>query len=217
MGAVVFSCAVPALAVEGALGRTIPGIWIQPQGAVVGPKPGFMLTTMPIGYMGRLGGSREAPFGGSIFANVKVDLSSNWVIPQYVYNTETTKVSFSSSFLGSVNWLDATGSLEVNGRLLGSSKSTVGIGDVAFTPLTAGFHFSDYNNLAVSMMVFAPTGHYSPANLTNLGMGEWTIMPNVGHTYLWKKRGLEFDNLVGFDIYSKNTTTNYKSGTMFHW
>lgn len=48
-------------------------------------------------------------------------------------------------------------------------------------------------------------------------MNEWTIMPNFGHTYLWKKRGLEFDNFVGFDIYTENPTTHYESGTMFHW
>jgi hypothetical protein len=48
-------------------------------------------------------------------------------------------------------------------------------------------------------------------------MGEWTIMPNLAHTYLWEKRGLECDNFVGFDIYSQNTTTKYTSGTMFHW
>jgi hypothetical protein len=48
-------------------------------------------------------------------------------------------------------------------------------------------------------------------------MGEWTIMPNVAHTYLWKKRGLELDNFVGFDIYGQNLTTRYTSGTMFHW
>ena len=35
--------------------------------------------------------------------------------------------------------------------------------------------------------------------------------------YLWKKRGLEFDNFIGFDIYTQNRTTKYKSGTMFHW
>jgi hypothetical protein len=31
------------------------------------------------------------------------------------------------------------------------------------------------------------------------------------------KRGLEFDNFVGFDIYTQITTIRYKSGTMFHW
>jgi hypothetical protein len=66
-------------------------------------------------------------------------------------------------------------------------------------------------------MIFAPTGQFRPGNLSNLGMGEWTIMPNLAHTYFWEKRGLEFDNFVGFDIYSQNTTTKYTSGTMFHW
>ena len=42
-------------------------------------------------------------------------------------------------------------------------------------------------------------------------------MPNIAHTYLWKKRGLEFDYFVGFDIYSENWKTRYTSGTMFHW
>jgi hypothetical protein len=55
-------------------------------------------------------------------------------------------------------------------------------------PLTMGIHFSENNNLAVSTMIFAPTGQWRPANLSNLGMGEWTVMPNVAHTYLWKKK-----------------------------
>ena len=33
--------AVPALAVEGALGRSLPGVWVQPEAGVVGPDPGF--------------------------------------------------------------------------------------------------------------------------------------------------------------------------------
>jgi hypothetical protein len=28
---------------------------------------------------------------------------------------------------------------------------------------------------------------------------------------------MEFDNFVGFDIYSHNEVTNYTSGTVFHW
>jgi hypothetical protein len=32
-----------------------------------------------------------------------------------------------------------------------------------------------------------------------------------------KKRNLESDNFVGFDIYTHKAITNYNSGTMFHW
>jgi hypothetical protein len=88
---------------------------------------------------------------------------------------------------------------------------------VVLIPLTAGIHFSENNNLAISTMIFAPSAQFTPGSLSNLGMGEWTFMPNFAHTYLWKKRGLEFDNFVGFDIYSKNAETKYTSGTMFHW
>ena len=69
---------VPAVAVEGGLGRTLPGVWIQPQAGVVGPSPGFSFTTMPIGYMGTIGGGRLVPIGGSIFANVDANINANY-------------------------------------------------------------------------------------------------------------------------------------------
>jgi hypothetical protein len=75
----------PALAVEGGLGRTLPRVWIQPQGAVVGPESGFSFSTLPIGYMGSIGGARLVPIGGTIFANVHADINSNYLVPQYVY------------------------------------------------------------------------------------------------------------------------------------
>jgi hypothetical protein len=209
--------AVPALAVEGALGRTLPGIWIQPQGAVIGPDAGFSFTTMPIGYMGTIGGARLAPIGGTIFANVDANLSVNYLIPAYVYKTETPNVSFSSSFMGPINSVGSQGSIQFNELSRSTTSSNAGIGDVVAVPLSAGIHFGENNNLAISTMIFAPTGQFRPANLSDTGMGEWTIMPNFAHTYLWKKRGLEFDNFVGFDIYSRNQTTKYTSGTMFHW
>jgi hypothetical protein len=209
--------AMPAMAVEGALGRTLPGIWIQPQMGVVGPKAGFSFSTLPIGYMGTIGGGRLVPIGGSLFTNVEANLNIDLVVPSYTYKTEMNKLSLSSSFMAPITWAGASASVSLNDFSRTLSSANAGLGDVIIVPLTAGIHFSENNNLAVSAMIFAPTGHFTPAYLTNLGMGEWTFTPNFGHTYLWKKRGMEFDNFVGFDIYGKNTTTRYKSGTVFHW
>lgn len=217
LGLVVTIASMPALAVEGAVGRTLPGVWIQPQGAVVGPESGFSFTTFPIGYMGAIGGGRLVPEGGSLFANVDANINTNWFVPEYVYKTETPRVSFASGFLGVVTWVGSTGSLQFDGATRSTSQSNAGAGDMAFYPLTAGIHLGENNNLAISTMIFAPVGHYSPGSISNLGMNEWTFMPNFGHTYLWKKRGLEFDNFVGFDIYTENPITHYTSGTMFHW
>jgi hypothetical protein len=162
-------------------------------------------------------GRRLVPIAGSIFSNVDASISTNYLVPQYVYKTDTRKVSLSSSFMGVVNWVGSNGSVRFNDLSLSRSTSNAGMGDVVIVPLTAGIHFRETNNLAVSTWIFAPTGQFKPGNLSNLGMGEWTIMPNIAHTYLWEKRGLEFDNFVGFDIYSQNSTTKYTSGTMFHW
>jgi hypothetical protein len=49
----------PSMAVENALGRSLPGVWVQPQGGVVPKKPGFSLTVIPVGYTGSLSGGRE--------------------------------------------------------------------------------------------------------------------------------------------------------------
>ena len=189
----------------------------MPQGAVVGPEAGFSFSTFPIGYMGSIGGGRVVPEAGAIFSNVDANASVNYLAPQYVYKTETSTVSFSSSFLGVVSWIGAEGSLQFSSLSRATSTSNAALGDVVAVPLTVGFHLGPNNNLALSTMIFAPTGQFRPGNLTNTGMGEWTVMPNIAHTFLWKKRGLEFDNFVGFDIYSQNITTRYTSGTMFHW
>jgi hypothetical protein len=53
MGAAFAVVVLPASVVEGAVGRTLPGVWVMPQGAVVGPTPGFSFTVMPIGIWAR--------------------------------------------------------------------------------------------------------------------------------------------------------------------
>jgi hypothetical protein len=175
-------------AVEGAVGRTLTGVWIQPQVAVVGPESGFNFTTFPIGYMGAIGGGRLAPEGGSVFASVDAHISTNWFMPQCVYQAENPKVSFSPEFLGVVTWVGSDGTLQFSGSSPRASQSNIGPGDMAFYSLTAGIHLSENNKLAISTMIFAPIRHYSPGSITNLGMNQWTFMPNFAHTYLWKKR-----------------------------
>jgi hypothetical protein len=171
MAAAMVIASVPAAAVEGAVGRTLPGVWIQPQGAVVGPAAGLNFTTFPIGYMGAIGGAREIPEAGTIFANVEANFSTNWLVPQYVYKTETPKVSFASTALVPVTWADVDASAQVADTIHNLNHVDLALGDVAIAPLTVGIHFSATHNLALSTMVFAPTGLFRPGNLSNPGMG----------------------------------------------
>ena len=86
-------------------------------------------------------------------------------MPEYVYKAKTPKVSFSSGFLGVVTWVGSDVALQFNGLSGTTSQSNAGAGDVAFYPLTAGIHLGENNNLALSTMIFAPVGHWSPAVL----------------------------------------------------
>jgi hypothetical protein len=217
LGASLTLSVCPALAVEGALGRTVPGIWVMPRAGVIGPAPGASFTMMPIGYMGTLSGTHQVPVAGTIFTDLSGDTSVNYLLPQYVYKTETTKLSLSSSFAAPVNWLSAGANVQTSNSVFQRQNANAGLADVFFSPLTVGIHFTETNHLAVSTMIFAPTGSFVPGNLSNTGMGEWTIMPNIAHTLIWQKHRLELDNFVGFDIYSQNRQTRYTSGTVFHW
>jgi hypothetical protein len=116
-----------------------------------------------------------------------------------------------------VNWWGVTGSVLTSNTFQSTSSANASIGDVVMIPLTVRIHFSENNNLAISNWIWAPTGLWRAGNISNVGMGVWTFMPNIGHTYYWEKRKLEFDNFVGFDMYERNVTINYGSGTMFHW
>ena len=223
-GAALTAFALPVPAIEGAFGRTVPGFWITPRAGVVGPKPGFSFTVAPVGYRGSmsaLDGSRktEAPVAiavaGVLVPRIDVDGNSNYLVPQYVYRTDTGKVSFASSCKIRPTWAAVTASFRPGDR--GIRFTDTGLADFIFSPLIVGIHFSPTNNLAIGTMIFAPTASFTPGNLSNLGQGAWTVMPHVAHTYVWPKQGLELDNFVGFDIYSRTSSTNYRSGTMFHW
>jgi hypothetical protein len=223
-GAALTAFALPVPAIEGAFGRTVPGFWITPRAGVVGPKPGFSFTVAPIGYRGSmsaLDGSRktEAPvaiaIAGVLVPRIDVEGNSNYLVPQYVYRTDTGKVSFASSCAIRPTWAAVTASSRPGDR--GNRFTDTGLADFIFSPLTVGIHFSQTNNLAIGTMIFAPTASFTPGNLSNVGMDAWTVMPQVSHTYVWPKQGMELDNFVGFDIYSRTSSTNYRSGTMFHW
>jgi hypothetical protein len=88
IGAAFSMTTVPALAVEYAMGRTLPGVWIQPQVGVVGPESAFSFTAMPLGYMGVIGGGRLVPIGGAIFANVDANVSGNYLVTFKTWATQ---------------------------------------------------------------------------------------------------------------------------------
>ena len=188
-GAVLTAFALPAAAIEGAFGRTVPGFWITPRAGVVGPKPGFSFTIVPIGYRGSMSGrdgsrKAEAPLAvaiaGVLVPRIDVDGNSNYLVAQYVYRTDIAKVSLASTCMIRPTWAGVTASFQPGDP--GHRFTDTGLADFIFSPLTVGIHFSPTNNLAIGTLIFAPTASFIPGNLSNVGQGAWTMMPHVAHT-----------------------------------
>ncbi len=173
---------------------------------------------MPIGYKGDIAATRQAPISGQLALGVNAATSINYVATNYVYKTNTRGFNISSSFVFPVQWTGVSATLSSTGGIGGSvNDSVAGVGDIFFSPLTAGWHFSEFHHLSVSATITAPTGAYQQGRLANNGLNNWTVMPTFSHTYLWAKRGLMIDNTLAIDVYTENQATHYKNAPVFHW
>lgn len=216
IGIVLIAASLPAFAVEGAVGRALPGAWVMPQGGVIGPHPGFNVTLVPLGYS-PTSGALEIPDAGLLEAEVSANVNLNNVVPQYVYKTKSPKISLATTFIVPVAWVGVTTAATLGDLAHTVRHANAGMSDLIMSPLSVGIHFSQTNNLAINPRIFAPTGSFVLDNPSNTGLGTWTFVPSVAHTYTWPTQGLELDNFVAFDIYRHNPVTGYKNGTVFHW
>ena len=94
-------------------------------------------------------------------------------------------------------------------------QSTSNLFDLYFTPIVAGYHFSETEHVALSFNVWAPTGTYDPTALANASLNNWTFVPQVAYTKLWPDHGVEFDAVAAVQFYTRNTATDYQNAPLF--
>jgi hypothetical protein len=112
---------------------------------------------------------------------------------------------------------DAAGELSdltQNFAFAGLSDHDANIGDLALTPLM-GWHEGDFHFM-VAPSVLAPTGHYDPDDIANVGKNHWAIDLSVGGTWLTTKTGQEVSIFAGYTINFENHSTDYDSGDELH-
>ena len=79
-----------------------------------------------------------------------------------------------------------------------------GIGDIIFSPLLLGWHFSPNFHMVGALDIWAPTGDYDkdrPATQI-LSRNHWTFEPVIDVTYLWK--GFDFSGKFMYDFNTTN-------------
>ena len=97
---------------------------------------------------------------------------------------------------------------------LGVDESTSGIGDIEFSTLIFGWHFSKNMHLVATVDIFAPIGEYDQNDPSSIGRNYWTVDPIVAATYI-SDGGFEVSAKFQYLINFENSDTDYTSGNEF--
>ncbi|HEY1121317.1 MAG TPA: transporter [Haloferula sp.] len=212
--ALTAACMPSAHAVEGALGRPVSGMTINPFAGVVPPEPGFIFSVGEIYYTADIGGGRPTPVGVNLALDLNADISFTNLTLTYIWDTHSDCWNFASALSLPLAYVDVEANVSVGPRIGTRSEDEFGLFDIAFVPIQASYHISKTSHLGFGLTVWAPTGDYDSSNLANLSLNNWTFIPSVSYTKLWMERGLEFSAAWGVQFYTENKDTDYQNGVV---
>jgi hypothetical protein len=215
--ALIVTLGIPlaAQATEGALGRPISGSSVQPDAGVVPPEPDWYVNLSEIYFDGSINASHPVPVGGKTTLGLEGQISFTLATLLHVWDTGPGPWNFASSVTLPYVWESATASLGIGNRLGSVTQDVSGLFDLTFTPLIAGYHFSQTEHIALSLNIWAPTGRYDSGDIANPSLNNWTFIPTVAYTKIVPSLGMEFDATAGVQFYTRNSATNYQNAPLF--
>ncbi|WP_458765665.1 SphA family protein [Cupriavidus basilensis] len=207
--------AVSANATEGALGRPVTGTSVNPNAGIVAPEPILAVNLGEVYLNGNVGGGRQGAIAGQTALDINGEVAFTLATIMKVWDTKTGAWNFASSFTLPYLWTKASATLTA-GSLQGRREDTAsGLFDIYFTPVIAGYHFSQTEHVALSLNIWAPTGSYNAKSLANTSLNNWTFIPQVAYTKILPGQGWQFDAVAGLQFYTRNSATNYQNAPLF--
>jgi hypothetical protein len=207
---------ITASAEEGGAGHYAPGSFASFID-VLPDKPSVAVFNYFAYYNGNASASRPIPIAGQIGLNVDAtsyadSFGAFWVMPVKILGA-----SYAPGVAIPFVWNSVTAKVQVGGSSVSRTGSADGLGDIEFFPVTLGWSAIS-NDLHIDFYggVYAPSGSYDKNQLANQGLGYWTFEPGVLVSYLGQNNGFEATTYIGYDINTKNNTTEYQSGEEFH-
>ena len=208
---------------EGGSGHYAPGASASFIDALPG-KPGLAVANFFNYYDGCASTSRRLiPVGGLLAAGLDATAYSDTIVALY-----TTPFRFLGGYytVGAAIpyvWMKVKGEAQVAVPGVGTITRTkrdsdTGVGDILLYPFMLGWTGLNGDlKYDVRLGVYAPTGDYEKGKLANVGKNYWTFEPAASLSYMSSKIGLEVSAYAGMDFNTKNTETEYRSGTQFHF
>ncbi len=208
--------ATPAMATEGALGRTITGTTVQSYAGVVPPTPGFSAAIGYVHYSGEIGAERATPVNNLLTLGLDADFDMLSVTGLYVWDTGEGRWNFASMATLPFATVDVSANVSLGPRTgQTSDKADWDVFDPFFAPIIAGYHFDQTRHMTLALYIYSDWGSYDPDRLANLSLNNWTYSPTFGYTQLMQKGTLEFTTVAAVDVYTENDATDYQNGAVF--
>lgn len=203
-------------ATEGGLGRTISGTIITESAGIVSPEPMWAVNFSSIYQDASIGGGRPVPIADFLSLGIHSDLSLTMATLLRGWGAGGGPWDFATSFSIPYDWNKITAGLSTPERALFSeTQQASNLFDLYFVPITAGYHFSKTDHLALSVEIWANSGDYDKTRLANPSLNNWTFIPTAAYTKLLPQYGLEFDTNASLQFYTKNQATDYQNAPIF--
>jgi hypothetical protein len=203
-----------AHATEAALGRPVAGTSVMSGVGIVPDVPIWIANIQQLYIDGSISGSRGVPVGGR--ASLGLDAQASFTLATLI----RTWGSYGGWALASgvtlpYVWEEVHGTFGVGSASRTTSDRASNLYDMYFTPILAGYALTPADHIALSFNFWAPTGNYEAGALANPSLNTWTFVPQIAWTHLMPKYGLEFDAVMGFQFYTRNSATNYQNAPLF--
>ncbi|HZZ12222.1 MAG TPA: transporter [Paraburkholderia sp.] len=200
-------------ATEGALGRPVVGMTVLSGIGIVPPEPFTAVSLQEIYIDGSVSGDRQVPIAGK--TSLGIDAKIAFTLATVLHGWGSSgRWSFASAITLPYVWESASAGFS-GGRLVTSTTDRASnLFDMYFTPIMAGYHFSQTEHIAFSFNFWAPTGNYDANSLANPSLNNWTFVPQVAYTKILPAYGLQFDVVLGLQFYTRNNATDYQNAPL---
>lgn len=199
-------------AAEGASSHYLPGANVDIFLALP-PEPGFVAANT---FWYQSGNVAKAVLEGQVDLNLDVDTFLNLTALTYTFEQPILGGRYTAGVLipfGNVE-LDATvkGPFGGQGRV---SESSFDLSDIALIPIQMNWASGPWS-FKLSEVIIAPTGGYDLSEAVNLGRNYWSFDTIGAVTWFDPEKGTEVSVQPGLMFNTKNTETDYRTGTEFH-
>ena len=199
-------------AAEGASSHYLPGANVD---IFLGlpPEPGFVVANT---FWYQSGNAAKAVLEGQVDLNLDVGTFLNLSALTYTVEQPIIGGRYTAGILipfGNVE-LDATLTGPFGGQAR-ASNSSFDISDIALIPVQMNWA-SGLWSFKLSEVIVAPTGGYSLSETVNLGRNYWSFDTVGAVTWFDPEKGTEVSVQPGLMINTKNSDTDYRTGTEFH-